>query len=111
MKLILILLALYLFFAGGWALFIALMVLKAKRDALHPWVRRLGYSLLVLGYVWDVLLNVIICAAVFRSRPRALLLTGSLKWFRNDTRATNQQARRAAWICENMLNLIAPGHC
>lgn len=79
-----VLLPLLAFALGAWVLwvfFLAVMCLQGARDAkkLTPWNTRIGYSVLVVGWVIDFLVQVTLAALLFWELPRELTVSGRVK--------------------------------
>lgn len=111
MTLLLTVAAVYLFLLAGWLLYIAIMRLKERRDQLHPFAKANAYLALVLfGYPWDAVMNLLVCLAFLRV-PRDWLLTGTLK--RALATEVGWREATAAWICTHLLNQFDPSgkHC
>lgn len=101
----------YLFLVMGWVLYVAIMSIKEHRKTMHPFAKLNAYLALVLfAYPWDVVMNLLVCAAFLRW-PRDWLLTGTLKRAINTER--NWRETAASWICTHLLNQFDPSgkHC
>jgi len=113
MDILLLIIALYLFFVLGWVLYIAVMGLKRVRDQLHPFARFNAYLVLfVFGYPWDLVMNLLVCLAMGRV-PRDWILTGTLQRIRYSEPSGSRREAVASWICEHLLNQFDPTgrHC
>lgn len=101
----------YLFLVFGWVLYLAIMNLARVRQDLHWFAKLNAYGLVLpVGYVWDLAMNLLVCA-VFLRLPRDWLLTGTLK--RTIINENNWRERVASWICAHLLNQFDPKgrHC
>lgn len=100
----------YLLALATWTLYIAIMSLKERLETLHPVARFNGYVMLFLfGYPLDALCNIAASFIIFQRPPKDWLFTGTLKyWIASDDK---RREKRAAWICEHLLNPFDPGHC
>ena len=101
----------YLFFVFGHVLYIAIMGLARVRHTLHPFVKVNAYCIILpIGYLWDAVMNLLVCLAFWRW-PCNWLLTGTLKHTINTE--SNWRCDVAAWMCEHLLNQFDPKgrHC
>jgi len=108
-----ILIGAYLFLVFGWVLYVAIMGLARERKRLHWFAKANAYCLILpVGYVWDAIMNLMVCAVLMRW-PRDWLLTGTLQRLRYTEPAGSWREAVAAWICEHLLNQFdASGkHC
>lgn len=100
----------YLILLVTWVFFAAIMHFKKVLPTLRPVAKFNAYvALFLLGYPLDILANLIVSPLVFQRLPKAVLLTGTLKWWINSD--DERRAATAAWICENKLDPFDPGHC
>lgn len=90
-----------------WIFYLAVMQLKARRHALPPVAEKLGYAVLVLGYVCDFLFN-LASTFIFLELPRELLFTGRVSRLK---KGDGWRADLAHWVCDNLLSPIEEGHC
>lgn len=102
----------YLLVVATWALYLAVMNLKAHLHELGPVAKAHGYMLVAVAVAFDVLVNVTIGTLIFLDRPREWLLTARLKRYVGAERATWRTAL-AKWICHHLLNQFDPSgkHC
>lgn len=97
---------------GTWVLFLAIMALKAARDAgvqFAPVVRWGGYLLLAVGLVADASLQ-LASTLLFFDLPRETLLTYRCRRYLLGPDGWRKTLARA--ICRNLLDPFqAGGHC
>lgn len=79
-----VLLPLLAFALGAWALwvfFLAVMCLQGARDLkkLTPWNTRIGYTVLVVGWVLDFIVQVTLASVLFVELPRELTVSSRVK--------------------------------
>lgn len=101
----------YAVFVICWILYLAIMNLSRVRRDLHPFAKFNAYVIVLpIGYVFDALLNLLVCG-IFLRLPRDWLLTGTLK--RMIATDDGWRCATAAWICEHLLNQFDPKgkHC
>ena len=95
-----------------WIFFLAVMCLKrAKEDGrLSKAALVLGYPVLIVGYLLDMLTNVLVCTVLFWEIPTGRTVTGRLKYHIADAAWRGKIAR---WICGNLLDTFDPSgkHC
>lgn len=106
-------LLIYIFLVFGWVLYLAIMGLARERHRLHPFAKFNAYCIVLpVGYLWDAVMNLIVCAVMLRF-PRDWLLTGTLKRLQNTEPADSWREIAASWMCEHLLNQFDPkgGHC
>lgn len=120
-------------FLGTFALYIAVMVLRDMRESgelaeLHWSVTWAAYSLLGIGLVFDMLLNIGPFTAIFWELPRVrfalrfwrwipyphpteleLLVTGRVR--RHKFHSVGWRSRLALWFCRNWLTPFDTRHC
>jgi ABC-type sugar transport system permease subunit len=111
MKIIIVLAAIYALFPLTWVLYLAIMNLSGHRNELKGFARFNAYCIVLpTGYLFDALLNLIVCA-IFLRFPQDWLLTGTLKRYLNTD--TGWRCAVAAWICANLLDPFDPSgaHC
>ena len=103
------LLALYVL----WLFYLAVMNLyRAKKAKTISWpALMLGYPILIIGALLDLLVNVLIMSLVFLEPPRELLVTQRLA--RHIKTAKGWRAKLAYLICHHLLNAFDPSgdHC
>ena len=111
MSIIAYILGSYAFVVLCWVLYIAIMSLAQRFESLHPVAKFHAYCIILpVGYAFDFVLNLAVCAAFLR-RPRDWLLTGTLK--RTINTDDGLRSKAAAWICTHLLNAFDPKgkHC
>ena len=111
MKLILIILAFYLFLLVCWAFYLGVMMLAQKKDEItNPWVRFIAYQELFIGLALDLILNVLASVFILADYPHGWKFTDSLKF---QKARGGRRGAIAAWICAELLNRFDPKgtHC
>lgn len=111
MSIIAYILGTYAFMVLCWVLYLAIMNLAEHFDRLHWFAKFNAYCIILpVGYAFDMILNVLMCA-VFMRLPKDWLLTGTLKRMINTEAGWRVSA--AGWICEHLLNPWDPKgkHC
>lgn len=90
-----------------WIFYLAVMNLKRARDAgrLHRVAAWLGLPVLVVGYVLDVLVQVVPATIVFFDPPRELLLTTRLKRYKD---RTDWRGKVSAFMADVLLDDFDP---
>ena len=101
-------------FLGTFALYISVMVLRDMRESgelakLHWSVTWAAYSLLGIGLVFDLLLNLGPMSVVFWELPREPLFTGRVR--RHKFHSTGWRNTQALWWCRNWLTPWDSRHC
>jgi hypothetical protein len=96
-----------------WLFYLAVMNLyRAKKDSTISKVALvLGYPILIVGVLLDLIVNVVIMSIVFLELPRELLVTQRLT--RLIQSGFSWRANLAYWICHHFLNAFDPSgdHC
>ena len=103
----------YALFVVGWVLYLAIMNLARVKDDLHWFAKMNAYCIVLpIGYVVDMVMNLIICAVMLRI-PRDWLLTGTLKRAQRMEPSGSWRETFAAWMCAHLLNQFDPkgNHC
>lgn len=99
----------YYLFQFTWMAYIAIMSLREKLPQLDRVSRFNAYVMLfTIGYPLDVLFNIAASVVLLFNVPRALLFTGTLKYWIN---TDGWRSKVAAWICTRKLDPFDPGHC
>lgn len=100
-------LAIYVTLTMYWAI----MNFARARAAgtLPPWAFRIGYPLLLAGYLMDFLLNVVVVSWILLEVPRELLVTARLS--RHIKSGTGWRKSVATWVCHNLLDWADPKGC
>lgn len=94
-----------------WVMYGSIMSLwKCKReDRLNGPLKVLGYPLLFIGYVFDIVANLIVSVFMLHV-PKELLLTEKLKRIQREA-PNGWRNKTAMWICFYLLNPLDPtGH-
>lgn len=96
--------------SATWVLYVAIMSLKVRHDAGQlPWPARLvGYPVLLVGAVFDILFNWLIGSVIFFEVPHEFLFT--TRCHRHHPAGTWRGAT-ARWLCTNLLDPFDKGHC
>lgn len=101
-----------------WLFYLAVMNLyRAKKANTIRWPSLvLGYPILLIGALLDLMVNILIMSLVFLELPRELLVTQRLA--RHIREGANWsvitwRGKLAYWICHNFLNAFDPSgdHC
>lgn len=99
----------YVFFI----LFVAIMGFYRLKlqGTLSPFLLRLGFPALVVGYAFDIISNLTLACFVFADIPREWLVTGRLK--RYMAGKDGYRKRVATFLCQQVLNMFDPKgeHC
>lgn len=95
-----ILLALIIF----WVLYLASMnLIRARVEGkLDKVGTALGFPIVLIGAVVDVVFNLTIFSLVFIELPREIMVTKRLK--RHIKHGTGWRKKLALWVCQNLLN-------
>jgi len=92
-----------------WVLFLAVMMLKQEKDAgmLTPDMPayKVGMFVLFVGYVVDLVVNLILASILFLEFPKELTVTARLK--RHGTQG-GWRGDFARWFCESLLDTFDP---
>jgi hypothetical protein len=96
-----------------WVMYLAVMSLARARDAgtLSTTAKLLGYPLLAVGIVFNVLVNWIILSVLFVEPPRETMFTTRVA--RHCKYGQGWRKRLACWICHDLLDAFDPAgrHC
>lgn len=96
-----------------WLFYLAVMNLyRAKKaNQISKVALWLGYPILVIGALLDLLVNVLLMTLIFCELPRELLVTKRLE--RHVKSKQGWRAKLAYWVCHNLLNAFDPSgdHC
>lgn len=101
----------YAVFVICWILYLAIMNLARVRQDLHPFAKFNAYVVVLpIGYAFDVVLNLLVCA-IFMRWPRDWLLTGTLK--RTINTDNGWRCTFSSAVCQYLLNPFDPSgkHC
>ena len=90
-----------------WILYLAVMNLKRVKDAglISPLALTLGYPVLFIGYLLDVLVNITVLTLVLLELPKELTVTARLK--RHNRTSTGWRKSVAVWF-EPLLDPFDP---
>lgn len=90
-----------------WILYLAVMNLKRIKDAglISPLALALGYPVLFVGYLLDVLVNITVLTLVLLEFPKELTVTARLK--RHNRTSTGWRKSVAVWF-EPLLDPFDP---
>jgi hypothetical protein len=94
-----------------WVLYLAIMALSTARRAgkLPAAAKRCAYPLLAVGYLWDFLVNVLVCTPLFVELPREALVTSRVS--RHKRAGSGWRYSIANWMCKNLLDPFDPKGC
>jgi hypothetical protein len=96
-----------------WGMYVLVMGLYRAQLAkrLGPVTVAMALPFLAIGYVMDLLANVLIASIVFLELPRELLVTDRL--IRHTRGSHGWRAELALWICVTLLDVFDPSgrHC
>jgi len=105
----------YAIFFGTAIAYVAVMHFKiikdnpAKWDALHWSTKALGYQMLYLGLVFDMLLNVLVMTVILLELPKEILTTQRIqRWYSQPN--GGYRHRVALFFGRNYLNPFDAGH-
>lgn len=100
-------LAVYVTLTMYWAI---MNFSRAKSTGtLPPWALRIGYPLLLTGYVMDFLLNTFVVSWILLEIPRELLVTARLS--RHIKSESGWRKAVSTWVCKNLLDWADPKGC
>ena len=96
-----------------WCMYLAVMNLKRAVDngTMTKPAYVLGYPLLIVGFILDVLFNWVFGTVMFLELPKNGVFTSHLN---RHYKKYTWRGKMATWICENLLNTFDPsphGHC
>ena len=103
----------FIWFYVLWILYLGVMQLKRARDngTLSKAALVMGYPLVIIGYLLDILFNWVIGTILFLELPKNGVFTSHLnRHYLKDT----WRGKIATWICRELLNTFDPnpfGHC
>lgn len=96
-----------------WLFYLAVMNLyRAKKaNQISLVALWLGYPILIMGALLDLIVNVLLMTLIFAEWPRELLVTKRLE--RHVKAKQGWRSKLAYWICHNLLNAFDPSgdHC
>lgn len=96
-----------------WGMYVLVMgIYRAHLSKrLKGFVRILSFPFVVIGFLMDVLANLILASIIFVEPPRELLVTGRLK--RLIKEGDGWRRRLAKFICDHLLDVFDPNgdHC
>jgi len=94
------LISLYLLWVT-WILYLAVTNLRIHFDKMTRTTKILGAPIVLLGALYDVVLNAIVGSLIFWERPKEWLFTSRCeRWLSDDT----WRGTRARWFCRVMLD-------
>lgn len=104
------------FLWGFWGLYVLVMgVYRAHLSGrLTKAVYGLGVPWVVIGWLVDVVANIVVATVIFRELPREWLVTDRLqRYIRAPERTTPDRVRLAMWVCDHLLDPFDPTgeHC
>jgi hypothetical protein len=94
-----------------WVLYLAIMALSTAQHAgkLPAAALYCAMPLLAAGYLWDFLVNVLVCTPLFAELPREALVTSRVS--RHKRAGSGWRYRIANWMCTNLLDPFDPKGC
>lgn len=101
-----------LLFIGTFTLYVAIMKMREVKDRLwrlHWPVRWVCYLILLIGLIFDVLLNWVVCTISFLEFPREFLTTSRV--VRHKYQSTGWRQAQAKYWCEHWLTPFDNKHC
>lgn len=86
-----------------WVFFLAVMCLQSARDRqqLTVWNTSIGYTVLIVGWVLDFVVQVTLAALLFLEWPRELTVSGRVKRLIADD--AGWRGNVAAWVRDHLL--------
>lgn len=90
-----------------WIFYLAVMMLKQRKESLTKVSNFFGHFVLYLGYLFDVTLN-LAASFLFLELPHEWLLSARIARLKKET---GWRSKTATWICHHLLHPIDPGHC
>lgn len=95
-----------------WFFYLAVMNLKRAKDAgtISKPALYLGYPLLIIGLVIDLLCNIFVMTIILLELPKETLVTARVSRHR---KLGGWRGDISRWFCENLLNTFDPSgiHC
>jgi hypothetical protein len=101
----------FMLFYVTWALYLSVMHLVSRRDALTTPAKAFAYPLIVVALVIDVIFNVTFGSVLFVDAPREWLFTHRLNRYVFAPGKTTWRGRLAEWLCANLLDPFDPSGC
>jgi hypothetical protein len=100
----------YLTASATWLFYVAIMHLRLVQntEGLTLPQKVMGYPLLIVGLILDVILNLVFVTVLLLDFPRELLTTSRFRRFRHDKGWRGRQVR---WWCRHFLEPFDSGHC
>ncbi len=96
-----------------WLFYLAVMNLYRAKKAkqISDVALWLGYPILIIGALIDLMVNVLLMTLIFAEWPRELLVTKRLE--RHVKVKQGWRSKLAYWTCHNLLNAFDPSgdHC
>jgi hypothetical protein len=98
-----------------WIFYLAVMNLSRAKEngTITKAALYLGYPVLLIGYLLDILVNFFILTIVFLEIPTGWTVTGRLKDHIYNGTPGSWREKLASWFCANLLNAFDPDgkHC
>lgn len=93
-----------------WIFYLAVMNLKRAKDAgtMTKTALILGYPIAIVGYLFDILVNIFVITLVFIELPHEWTVTARLSRLKN---TSGWRASMANWFCKNLLDQFDPSGC
>ncbi len=101
----------FFFLYALWLFYLAVMCLKGARDAgrLTKWAKLFGYPILIVGYLLDIIANVVILTVLLLELPHEFVVTERLS--RHIKFSGGFRYAIAKWFCTNLLDPYDPSGC
>ena len=99
-------------FIGTFVMYVAIMKMREVQNEiyrLHWSVRWVCYFILLIGLIFDTLLNWIVLTILFVELPHEFLSTTRI--VRHKYTSTHWRQDMALWFCENWLSPFDKSHC
>jgi hypothetical protein len=107
MRIALLLAVIAMLIYGTWIHYLAVMMLKQKRETMPKIAEQFGYVVLYVGYAFDILFN-IAASIPFLELPLDWLFTSRMK---RHVKEDGYRGNLARWFCANLLEPFDKGHC
>ena len=92
-----------------WLAYVFTMHVRERWDTLPMASKVLAFLPVVFAYLLDIVVNVVLVTVAYMELPREVTLTKRLHRWQEEKSAV--RARKAKWVCENILNPFDKDHC
>lgn len=94
-----------------WVFFLAVMALKGARDTgkLTTPAKFLGYPILAIGYVLDIVANLTVMSILLLELPEEFVVTDRVT--RHVQNSDGFRYQISKWLCTNLLDPFDPSGC